>query len=272
MPPADWNDSEVDDSEDVQGAAACVTVSCCAPIAIVPVLVVPAGLAATRYVAVPFPEPDAPVSIVIHETPGTAVHAQPEATLTLTLPSSPAAAMFWVVGVSVMPQAAPACVITNDCPATVSVAERELLAVFAATLYPIVALPVPDEGVVNVTHDGAFCVFQKHPSPDVTAIVPLLAEAGSDALVGEMAYPHPANCVTVTAWPATVSTPERGDCVGFGSAEYVTVPEPVPLAPFVIVNHDTELDAVQAQPACVVTFTVAVAPAPATDGAVGDTV
>ena len=193
VPPADWNDSEVDESDEVQGAAACVTVSCCAPIAIVPVRVVPAGLAATRYVTVPFPDPDAPVSVVIHETPGTAVQLQPEATLTLTLPSSPAAAMFWVVGVSVMPQAAPACVITNDCPATVSVVDRELLVVFAATLYPTVALPVPDVGVLNVTHDALFCVFQKHPSPAVTAIVPLPAEAGSDALVGEMAYPHPAN-------------------------------------------------------------------------------
>ena len=54
--------------------------------------------------------------------------------------------------------------------------------------------------------------------------------------------------------------------------EYVTVPDPVPLAPFVIDIHDTALDAVQLQLAVVVTVTVAEPPAPVTDGAVGETV
>jgi hypothetical protein len=52
----------------------------------------------------------------------------------------------------------------------------------------------------------------------------------------------------------------------------VTVPDPVPLAPLVIDIQDTELDAVQLQPAAVVTPTVAVPAAPVTDAAVGDTV
>ena len=47
-PAAASNDSDVDDSDDVQGDAACVTVSSSPPIAIVPVLVAPDGLAATR--------------------------------------------------------------------------------------------------------------------------------------------------------------------------------------------------------------------------------
>ena len=47
-PAAESNDSDVDDSDDVQGDAACVTVSNCPPIAIVPVLIAPDGLAVTR--------------------------------------------------------------------------------------------------------------------------------------------------------------------------------------------------------------------------------
>lgn len=94
----------------------------------------PAGLAATRYVTVPLPEPEAPVSTVIHEAPETAVQAQPEGTVTSTLASSPEAAMFCVAGESTASHAAPAWVMTNDCPATVSVVDRELLVVFAATL------------------------------------------------------------------------------------------------------------------------------------------
>ena len=134
----------------------------------------------------PLPEPDPPVSTVIHDTPDTAVQVQPVATLTSTLASSPDAAAFWVAGVRVALQAAPACVMTNGWPATVSVVDRELAVVFAATLYPMVPLPVPDVGVLNVTHVAVFCVFQKQPRPDVTLIVPLPAPAVSDALDGEM--------------------------------------------------------------------------------------
>jgi hypothetical protein len=185
-PAAEPNDSDVDESEAVHGAAACVTVRSRPPIARVPVRVVPAGFAATRYVTVPFPEPEAPVRTVIQDAPDTAVHAHPDGTLMSTLPSSPAAAMLSVAGVSTASHAAPACVMTNDCPAIINVVDRELLVVFAATLYPIVPLPVPVVGVLKVTHEAVFCVLQKHPSPEVTAIVPFPADAVSDALVGEM--------------------------------------------------------------------------------------
>jgi len=76
----------------------------------------------------------------------------------------------------------------------------------------------------------------------------------------------------VTAWPATVITPARDWVVGFATNEYDTVPELEPLAPLVIVIHGAELEAVQAQPASVVTLTVPV-PAPATtESVVGVTV
>ena len=49
------------------------------------------------------------------------------------------------------------------------------------------------------------------------------------------------------------------------------MPDPVPLAPAVIVIHETALDAVQLQPAVVVTLMFAVPAAPETEGAVGAT-
>jgi hypothetical protein len=95
LPPLAGTESLVDESEAVQGAPACVTVSSRPPIAIVPVRVDPAGFASTRYVTVPEPEPDAPVSIVIHDTLDTAVQLQPDGMATLTLPLLvPAAATF----------------------------------------------------------------------------------------------------------------------------------------------------------------------------------
>jgi hypothetical protein len=219
VPPADANDSVVEDSDAVHGAAACVIVSSFPPIAMVPVLVVPAAFAATRYVTVPSPEPLAPVRTVIHEALEVAVQAQPDGRLTSTLPSAPAAAMFCVAGVSVASHVAPACVMTNGWPATVSVVDRELLLVFAATLNPTLPLPVPDVGVLNVTHEALFWTFQKQARPAVTVIVPVPALADSEALAGEMLYPQLPNWVIVTACPATVSTPERDCVVGFAVTE-----------------------------------------------------
>ena len=51
----------------------------------------------------------------------------------------------------------------------------------------------------------------------------------------------------------------------------MTGPEPVPVAPFVIVIHETALDAVQLQPLAVDTLTVPVPADPVTDAVVGDT-
>ena len=76
----------------------------------------------------------------------------------------------------------------------------------------------------------------------------------------------------MTAWPATVSTPERDCVVALASTEYATVPDPVPLAPLVIDIHATALVAFQVQPACVVTDTVPVPPALVALAVVGFTV
>jgi hypothetical protein len=79
------------------------------------------------------PDPEAPVSTVIHDTPDTADHPHPLGSETSTLAVAPAAAMVWFAGVSTASQAAPAWVIVNDWPATVIVADRELLLLFPCT-------------------------------------------------------------------------------------------------------------------------------------------
>jgi len=76
--------------------------------------------------------------------------------------------------------------MTNGCPATVSVVDRELTAVFAATAYPTLPLPVPLAAVENVTHDAGLCAVHPHPLPAVMLIVPVPDEPVSEALVGEM--------------------------------------------------------------------------------------
>lgn len=167
--------------------------------AIVPVRAIPDGVASTRYVTVPLPEPDAPVRTVIHDALDTADHAQPPGREMSTLPLAPAATMFCVAGVSVASQGAPAWVSTNDWPATVSVADRDALVLFAATLYPTVPFPVPDVDVENVTQLAGLEAVHAQPEPAVIAMLPVPEVAATDALVGEMAYPQPAACVIVTA-------------------------------------------------------------------------
>jgi hypothetical protein len=137
-------------------------------------------------VTVPLPEPDAPVRTVIHDTLDTADHEQPPGRAISTLSLAPAATMFCVAGVSVASQGAPAWVSTNDWPATVSVAERDALVVFAATLYPTVPFPVPDVEVENVIQLAGLDAVHAQPDPAVTAMFPVPAAAVIEALVGEM--------------------------------------------------------------------------------------
>ena len=72
------------------GAPACVTVSCRPAIVSVPLRDAPA-LAATLNATEPFPLPEAPEVTPTHDALLAAVHAQPLAADTLTVPAAPAA-------------------------------------------------------------------------------------------------------------------------------------------------------------------------------------
>ena len=79
------------------------------------------------------------------------------------------------------------------------------------------------------------------------------------------------SCFIVTVIPATVSVPFLLAPVLLGLNEYVTIPDPLPEAPELIVIHATLLTADQAHPLVVDTLIVPVPPALATNFVSGET-
>jgi hypothetical protein len=82
----------------------------------------------------------------------TAVHAQP--LVTLTVPVPPAAAMLMAVFETDDEQAWPGCVRVTDFPPMLSVADRLVRAVFAATVTATFEPPDPKEGVTAAQETG----------------------------------------------------------------------------------------------------------------------
>jgi hypothetical protein len=133
-----------------------------------------------------------------------------------------------------------------------------------------VPLPEPLAPEVTEIHETLLLAVQVQPAPAVTDTVPLPPDAGTDCVSGAIANEQPLPWVTVTVWPATVSVPDRFGPVAAATAN-VTVPDPLPLAPEVIVIHGCALEAVHAQPAPPLTFTVRVPPEASTLCESGDT-
>ena len=80
------------------------------------------------------PLPVAPALMLIHVALLVAVHAQPLAAVTVTVPVIPAAVTFADVGEIVEVQGAPACVTVKVFPPIVRVPVRDVVAVFGATV------------------------------------------------------------------------------------------------------------------------------------------
>jgi hypothetical protein len=149
--------------------------------------------------------------MVIHDALGVAVQAHPACTVTLIvrlLP--PAGGTLSEAGATVKLHEPPACVSANDCPAIVSVAPRGLVVPFAVTLYDTVPLPLPVAPPVIVAHVWLLVADHVQPAGVVTATVPDVAPAPTDAPVGEIVNVQgiPA-CVMLKVCPATVIVPER---------------------------------------------------------------
>ena len=81
----------------------------------------------------PGPEPVSPTAIRTHAALLFAVHEQPSAAVTPTLPDPPAAATAWAAGERPTEQASAVCVTVIVWPATVSVPVRSTVAGFACT-------------------------------------------------------------------------------------------------------------------------------------------
>jgi hypothetical protein len=229
-------------------------------------------LAATLKVAEPLPVP-LPATTVTQVALLVADHAQPAVVVTDAAPDPPALANDWLVGEMLNAQlgAAAAWLTVNVCPATVSVADRVDVAVFAAAVKLTEPLPEPDAPAVIVTHPALLAAVHEQPAVVVTATVPEPPAAAKDWLAGEIlnAQLAPA-CVTVNVLPATVNVPVRGVVAVVAAAVKLTDPLPVPLAPALIVSHATLLVADHAHPAPAVTPTVPLPPAAATDCDTGE--
>jgi hypothetical protein len=107
----------------------------------------------------------------------------------------------------------------------------------------------------------------------VTVIVPVPPAAGAMTRSGVTVNVHETlGSVTTNALPAIVSVAERAVDDPLAAPVNPTLPEPVPVAPLVIVTHDAPLVAVQVHPADVVTITVPLPPLAENDWLVGEIV
>ena len=101
-------------------------------------------------------------------------HAHPAVVVTDAAPDPPALANDWLVGEMLNAQlgAAAAWLTVNVCPATVSVADRADVAVFAAAVKLTEPLPEPDAPAVIVTHPALLAAVHEQPAVVVTATLP----------------------------------------------------------------------------------------------------
>ena len=119
---------------------------------------------------VPFPVPLSPEEIVSHGALLVAVHAQPGAAVTATLPLPPPEATDWVSGAIAYVQPCD-CVTVTVCPAIVSEPERDGPGV-AATLKVTLPLALPDVEPWIAIHSTVVDAVHVQPFPADTLTVP----------------------------------------------------------------------------------------------------
>ena len=147
----------------------------------------------------------------------------------------------------------------------VSDPSRLHVVVLAATANVTVPFPVPVAPLVTVIQALLLTAVHGQPVAAVTVLLPVLAAAVNDWLVGDTEDEHdvPA-CVTVNVAPAIVSVPVRLAAV-FAATLNDTDPLPVPVAPLVTVIQALLLTAVHGHPDVALTVVVPVPPAAVND-------
>jgi hypothetical protein len=167
---------------------------------------------------VPEPVPLEPPEIVTHDAPLTAVQVHSGVVVTVTVPLPPVAGSDAPPGSIVNEQAAAACVTVNVLPPAVTVPVRDVVRVFAATLYATLPLPLPVAPAVMPIHVALLVAVHSHPIAAVTAIVPVPPPATALAVAGAIDGAQDApDWVIVTVVPATVSVPIRSATPGFAA-------------------------------------------------------
>ncbi len=213
--------------------------------------------AATLKPTAPSPLPLLPEVMLIHEALLVVVHAQPLVVDTAMGPPVPAVAardsLVRLIAYSHGAAAAAACSTVNVSPAMVSVPVRAA-PVFAATLNPTDALPVPVAPDVIVIQGVVVCAVHEQVAPAETVMAPVPPAAAADCPRGAIAYVHgvaPA-CVTVNSRPAIVIVPERPPPL-FAATRNATEPLPLPEFPDVTVIQGAVVLAVHSHPAALET-------------------
>ena len=84
----------------------------------------------------------------------------------------------------------PGCVTLKLWPAIVKVPVRELVLLLAVALNATVPLPLPLAPPVTVNQDLLLTPVHAHPAGDVTPVEPVPPFAGTEPLVGAIAYVH----------------------------------------------------------------------------------
>jgi hypothetical protein len=173
------------------GAGAdCVTVTVMPPTVNVavrdPVVVFPAAVTLT----VPSPDPLAPLVTVSHDAVLVAVQPQPAAAVTATDALPPPTTMLRVVGETVNAHVMPGCVMVTACPATVSVAFRAAVVVFAVAVTLTVPLPDPLAPLVTVSHDAPLVAVQPQLAPAATAMFETPPPTATFTFVGDTEKLH----------------------------------------------------------------------------------
>ena len=248
---------------------------------------------ATLNVTLPLPLPLDPAVTEIH--PSLAVAVQPHSFVVVTLIDEfvlPDAATDMVVGVTPYEQVGPAtaaCVTATLLPAMRSVPVRSA-PVFATAVNETEPGPEPLAPDVMLSHDALEVALHVHPAVVSTEIGPPAPPlVSTDAVVGLTVNEHVGSvggtvgsvvggragaelesCVKVTLRPAIVTDAERSPPL-LAATVSVTEPGPVPVAPAVMVTHDSSAFDVQAQPASVSTVIRVLPPAAPTFCPAGDT-
>jgi hypothetical protein len=156
------------------------------------------------------PFPGEPLVIVIHAALLVAVQLHPVAALTVIVPVPAVDGGLADVGETVGEQVTPDWFTVNVLPPIDTVPVREVVAVFAATVYEKVPLPVPVAPAVIVIQASLLVADQPHPADALTVTMLEPPDAAVVVDVGESADTQgtPA-CVTVNVWPPIVIVPVR---------------------------------------------------------------
>jgi hypothetical protein len=223
----------------------------------------------------PLAIPDVGLSVT-QELEVNAFHEQPACVTTPTEPLPPAAATpaDGVDTAYVQPGEAPAaaCVTDTGDPAIISVVDRDVVPVFAASAYVTLPGPCPDDGdtfaqaagLDAVQAQASLAVREIAPDPPAAPTETNVLTGTAQPVEGAGADEPAAAWFTATLLPATWSVVVRSVDDVFGEMEKLTVPALLPDAGETV-TQDTGLLACQLHPAPALTPMVPARPAPDAD-------